>query len=99
MSNSSTGAIYFTAQVKFNGPVQSGGLTAASFGVGSVAAGTVGSNSSANCSCGTTARRNATTGMSSDKLVTVKGVDSRCKSTQQLQTCMRPGTAVDAGCA
>ncbi|KAL0049728.1 hypothetical protein WJX82_008715 [Trebouxia sp. C0006] len=62
-SNSTTGAIYFTAQVQFNGPVQAGGLTPASFGVGSIAAANLTSNSTdANCSCGTTVRREATPG-------------------------------------
>lgn len=63
-SNSTTGAIYFTAQVQFNGPVQAGGLTPASFGVGSVAAANLTSNSTdANCSCGATIRREATPGV------------------------------------
>lgn len=63
-SNSTTGAIYFTAQVQFNGPVQAGSLTPASFGVGSIAAANLTSNSTdANCSCGTTVRREATPGV------------------------------------
>ena len=61
-SNSTTGAIYFTAQVQFQGPLQRS-LTAADFGVGSVTLPSLVSNSSANCSCGTTARREASPGM------------------------------------
>ena len=61
-SNSTTGAIYFTAQVQFNSPIQAGSLTAADFGVGSVAAASLSNNNSANCSCGTTVRREATPG-------------------------------------
>lgn len=59
-------AVYFTAEVQFEEPLQST-LTAADFGVGSVApppslAGSSNS-SSANCSCGTAARREAAPGM------------------------------------
>ena len=61
-SNSTTGAIYFTAKVQFNGPIQAGSLTADDFGVGSVATANLSSNGSANCSCGTTARREASPG-------------------------------------
>ncbi|KAL3154789.1 hypothetical protein ABBQ38_011332 [Trebouxia sp. C0009 RCD-2024] len=58
-SDSVTGAaVFFTAQVQFEEPVQ-GSLTPADFGVGSVAPPSLvsSSNSSANCSCGTAVRR------------------------------------------
>ena len=60
-SNSTTGAIYFSAQVQFEEPVQ-GSLTAADFAVGSVAAHSLVSNNTANCSCGTAVRREASPG-------------------------------------
>ena len=64
-ANSSTGAVYFTAQVQFNGPVQAGTLSPDSFGVGQVAPPNVTGNSSSNCSCGTSPRRETVPGGSS----------------------------------
>lgn len=64
-SDSVTGAaVFFTAQVQFEEPVQ-GSLTPADFGVGSVAPPSLvsSSNSSANCSCGTAVRREPAPGM------------------------------------
>ena len=85
-SNSTTGAVYFTAEVQFDEPIE-GRLTAADFGVGSVAAaGLVSSNSSANCSCGTAVRREAAPGLFLSVCLFV------------LSVCLMPGDCLSVSC-